>query len=77
MSSRVHISIKHEGSLKAFGYHVDEPMVKRKKALIKASKIFSRDELIRKLNALAVLFKNKYPAKTIKVQRDMEFVRSL
>ena len=77
MSSRVHIPIKHEGSLKAFGYHVDEPMVKRKKALVKASKVFSRDELIRKLNALAVLFKNKHPDKSAKVQRDMAFIRSL
>ena len=75
--SKVRIPIVHEGSLVQFGYHLNYSAPDRKKALLQASKVYSRSELIHKLTTLAVFFKNKYPSKAQKVHKDIAFVRNL
>jgi len=71
------IAIKHPGSLKAFGYTPDESERKRRAALREAVKHFGKDEVIRKLNAVAVLTKNKQPQNSSIYHRDMEAVRKM
>ena len=71
--SGVIIPIKHEESLEIFGF----PANQRKKALVEASKLYSKRELIAKLNAIAVFNRNQCPARTRKLETDINFVRSL
>ena len=71
------IAIKHPGSLKVFGYSPDEPERKRRTALREACKHYGKDEVIRKLNAVAVLTKNRQPQNSAIYERDMEAVRKM
>lgn len=65
-----------KGDLTKYGYHISSSnATTRHKALGKARKHYPHNTMIRKLNALAVLHKNKKPIYTKRARRDMEYLR--
>lgn len=65
-----------KGDLTKYGYHLStSKATTRHKALGKARKHYSHNSLIKKLNALAVLHKNKNPIYTKRARSDMDFLR--
>lgn len=71
------IKISHPGSLKDLGYNLSESSSKRDFALKKILKSYGFASSIRKLNAIATLFKNTEPKYYTKLQRDMNYIRKL
>jgi len=67
------IKITHKGSLKKFGYSSKSSEKDRHKSLLEAIKEYGKDEVIKKVNALAVLNKNK-PIGNI-FQNDLKFIQ--
>jgi hypothetical protein len=65
-----------KGDLTKYGYHISTSnATTRHKALGKARKHYPHNSLIRKLNALAVLHKNRNPIYTKRARSDMNFLR--
>ena len=73
----MNIEISHKGSLKDFGYSPTVSKTARLKALREATKVYGKDEMIRKLNAIAVLTKNSQPQNSEIYREDMERVRRM
>ena len=63
------------GELGAFGYKVLMSESERRIALERAIEKYGYASLVRKLNALAVLNKNRNPLVTNRVRRDMAFLK--
>jgi hypothetical protein len=65
-----------KGDLSKYGYHLKGKTASaRHKALKKASKQFTKNELIRKLNALSILLKNTNRELAFKAYDDMKYVQ--
>lgn len=71
------IKISHPGSLSKYGYALSKTASERDSALKKILKAYGYSTTIKKLNAIAVLFRNTQPAYTRKLERDMGYVRKL
>lgn len=71
------IKISHPGSLKDLGYHLSDSTTLRDAALKKILKKYGFASSIRKLNAIATLFKTTEPRYHAKLQRDMNHIRKL
>jgi hypothetical protein len=63
------------GDLTKFGYHLKSKATTRHKALGKARKHYPHATMIRKLNALAILHKNKNKVYSRKAKADMNYLR--
>lgn len=63
-----------KGDLTKYGYSLKLNEDERRKALDKAK--FSKNRLIRKLNALRVLHKNTNPTYASRAYRDMKYIQS-
>lgn len=68
--------VRHKGSLKKCGYSLTETDAKRHKALRCAYKRYGRDELIKKVNFLRVVFKNK-PKYRSRANKDFKYIERL
>lgn len=66
-----------KGELTSLGYSTSSPRTSRRKALRRASRKFSKSELIKKLNVLNVYNKRSHPKTAKKARQDMEYVRTL
>lgn len=66
-----------KGDLTKFGYSLKNDATTRHNALKRSMSIFSRNTLIKKLNALYVLQKNTNPMYAKKARSDMKWVQSL
>jgi hypothetical protein len=62
--------------LRKYGYAIDLPAANRQKALSKAVKRYGALSVFRKLNALAVLNKNRNKANAKVYKQDRDFVKS-
>lgn len=71
------IKISHPGSLSKYGYALSKTASERDVALNKILKAYGYSTTIKKLNAIAVLFRNTQPAYTRKLERDMGYIRKL
>jgi len=71
------IDITHKGSLKKFDYSPLLPQAKRRKALREAVLAYGKDSVIKKLNAIAVLTKNKQPEHSEIYRADLHYVEGL
>jgi hypothetical protein len=67
---------KHPDSLKKYGYSLSKNIKEREKALVKATKHYGANEIIRKLNWVRVLMQGN-PKMSKKYERDMKFVQNL
>lgn len=63
------------GDLTKYGYHLKSKATTRHKALGKARKHYPHATIIRKLNALAILHKNKNKVYSRKAKADMNYLR--
>lgn len=63
------------GDLTKYGYHLKSKATTRHKALGKARKHYPHATMIRKLNALAILHKNKNKVYSRKAKADMNYLR--
>jgi hypothetical protein len=72
---RVKLPKLKQGTLREFGYSTQEGSQKRRATLKKASKKHGSAVVIRKLNALAILSKNRSPALSTKYRQDMKWVQ--
>ena len=77
-SAPVRIRIKHRGDLAAFGYRDirSTSTPKRQHALRAAAREYGWLRLIRKLNALFVFNKRRFPALAARFQADRNFASS-
>ena len=66
-----------KGDLTKYGYKLTSSRQTRRKALRRTKKEFSHATLIRKLNALAILHKNKNKKYSRKARDDMAFLRNI
>jgi hypothetical protein len=73
--SPVRITISKEGALSNYGYSSKDNSEKRHRALRKASRGSSPTEVVRRLNAIAVLNKNRKPRLSAKFRADMHWVQ--
>jgi len=64
-----------KGELTKYGYHLKSKSTTRHKALDKARKQYPYATMIRKLNALAILNKNKNKTFSNKAKADMNYLR--
>ena len=64
-----------KGGLSKYGYHISNSAEKRHKALKKASKHYSYATLVRKINALSILFKNTQPDLAKKAKQDVSWLQ--
>ena len=64
-----------KGDLTKHGYSIKVGKEKRQRALQKAKKHIKYATLIRKLNALAILFKNTKPLYSKRAKTDMNYLR--
>ena len=71
------VKISHPGSLKKYGYSLSKTASERDESLNKILKAYGYSETIKKLNAIALLFRNTEPAYTRKIKRDMSYIRKL
>lgn len=75
----VKISLKHEGSLEKYGYHLTDTRDTRRKALRKAfadkKSRESLNQLIGRINVLSIYFRNKNPLYAARANEDENFVR--
>lgn len=71
------VKISHPGSLKKYGYSLSKTSSERDESLRKILKAYGYSETIKKLNAIALLFRNTEPGYTRKIKRDMSYVRKL
>lgn len=69
------IKIKHKGSLTSLGYSTKEPSTERHKALNKAVKKYGEGEVVKKLNAVAILTKNTNPKVSKTFKADIKYVK--
>ena len=63
------------GELKKYGYSLKSRATSRHSALKKSVKAYGRGTLIKKLNALRVLHKNRYPVYSHKAHNDVKYVQ--
>ncbi len=63
------------GELKKYGYSLKSRATMRHSALKKSVKAYGRGTLIKKLNALRVLHKNRYPIYSDAALNDMKYVQ--
>lgn len=83
-SKKLKITLK-KGTLSSYGYHLDKKETERHKALVRAIRGHARskgiststmaNDIIRKLNVLAIYRKNKDPKMAARIRRDMAYVR--
>lgn len=73
----VAIKITHPGALKAFGYRYTDPTGERHQILRQAARVFGKTNLIMKLNAIAVLNRNRNPRASRVFESDMHYVQTL
>ena len=66
-----------KGDLTKYGYRLTSSRQTRRKALRMSKKEFTHATLIRKLNALAILHKNKNKKYSKKARDDMSFLRNI
>ena len=64
------------GELSKYGYAIKNSQESRRKALKKAMKKFEYATMIRKLNALSILFKNTQPKYYNKLRSDMKWIQN-
>lgn len=65
------------GELKQFGYNLELAQDERRVALQRAIKVYPVLSVMRKLNALYVLQKNKYPRNAAKFKADEKWLKSI
>jgi hypothetical protein len=68
------ITLSHEGSLTDLGYDVYASEDDKRRALKRAIKAYGHLAVIRRLNAVSVLNKNREPALSKKFARDRDWV---
>ena len=73
--SPVRIKVRKEGALSKYGYHSSDSAEVRHRALRKAARGSSPVEIVRRLNAIAVLNKNRKPRMAAKFRADMHWVQ--
>jgi hypothetical protein len=73
----VNIRILNRGSLTSLGYHIDSPASERHRFLREAVRIYGKTDLIRKLNAVSVLNRNRNPRASRIFHQDMLYVQGL
>ena len=66
-----------EGTLSRFGYGVHNKMKSRKRSLKKAVKKYSKNVVIKKLNAVRTLSRNTSPKNAKIYTKDIKFVQKL
>lgn len=71
----VNIKLRKEGSLSKFGYKASDSTESRHRALRKAVRASSPVEVVRRLNAVAVLNKNRKPRMAAKFRADMRWIQ--
>jgi hypothetical protein len=64
-----------KGGLSKYGYHVRDSYVKRHTSLKKALKHMSYATLVRKINALSILFKNTQPGLAKHAKSDVKWLQ--
>lgn len=69
------IPVSEVSILERVDYHVWNSMAKRHKALDCAMKRFKYADIIWRLNALAIRFKNRFPDYTKRYRSDMMYLR--
>lgn len=74
---KVRIGPLRKGTLRQFGYGLYESAAVRHAALVKGVKKLGYATIIRKLNAIAVLNKNRAPAATRVYRSDMAYLRRM
>lgn len=72
---KVRIPIKKSGDLTRHGYAAKLPAAQRRVALAAAVRVLGRTPVIRKLNALAIVNKNRSPRLAAIFRRDMAWVQ--
>lgn len=72
---KVRIPIKKNGDLTRHGYAARLPAAPRRVALAAAVRVLGRTPVIRKLNALAVVHRNRSPRLAAIFRRDMAWVQ--
>ena len=70
---KVRIPVKHSGDLTNLGYSLSKKSRTRHGAIKKAVKKFGRATVSRKLNALAIFNKRRYPATARKARADRKY----
>ena len=65
-----------KGTLTEYGYHFDKTPIARHRALNKAYKAHGYAKIVRKLNAISVLNKNRDPNVTETAKEDMEWLKN-
>lgn len=71
------IVIKHKGDLTKHGYRAKSSQKSRRRSLRKAVAEQGRTHVVRKLNALSVLNRNRSPRLSITFRKDMQFVQKI
>lgn len=76
---QVKITLKDEGSLSRYGYHISDTRETRRRALGKVmvdrkSRV-SLNKLIGRINVLSIYFKRNNPLYTARANEDKKFVR--
>jgi len=71
----VRIGSLKSGELKKYGYSLKSNATRRHSALKKSVKAYGRGTLIKKLNALRVLHKNRHPVYSNKAHNDVKYVQ--
>ena len=74
-NSPVRIKVRKEGALGKYGYHSSDSAEVRHRALRKASRGSTPVEIVRRLNAIAVLNKNRKPRLAAKFRADMHWIQ--
>jgi hypothetical protein len=75
MKKSVRIGPLKSGELTKYGYSLKSLATKRRSALKRSVKAYGRGTLIKKLNVLSVLHKNRYPVYSRKARYDMKYVQ--
>lgn len=71
----IRIPIKKNGDLTRHGYAARLPAAQRRVALAAAVRVLGRTPVVRKLNALAIVNKNRSPRLAATFRRDMKWVQ--
>jgi hypothetical protein len=73
--SKVIIPVSPIGILEIYGYYSLDPVRKRRRALNNAIKHHAYKDIISRLNAVAIRFKNRKPEITKNIREDMAYMK--
>jgi hypothetical protein len=73
---KVQIPVSPVAILSLYGYYSLDPPGKRRTALNKAAKYHAYKDIISRLNATAIRFKNRRPDITRNIRADMTYMKS-